>query len=70
MGGFRFGKRIGSGGFGIVRSARRVDADGRVVEKGLAVKQLAPEHMDDADAVAIFVREPGAALGAQSRPEP
>ena len=57
MGGFRFGKRIGSGGFGIVRSARRVDADGRVVEKGLAVKLLAPEHTDDADAVGRFVQE-------------
>lgn len=54
---FRFGKRIGSGGFGVVRSATRIDADGNALDDQLAVKQLAPEHMDDDDAVGRFALE-------------
>ena len=55
---FRFGKRLGSGGFGVVREAQRLAADGvTVAEDGLAVKLLAEEHLDDAEAVARFRRE-------------
>lgn len=55
---FRFGKHLGSGGFGLVRSATRMSEDGAtVVEDGLAVKSLNVEHLADEDAVARFVRE-------------
>jgi serine/threonine protein kinase len=49
---FRFGDRIGSGGFGVVRHATRV-------EDGLpfAVKHLLDEHTDDDDVVERFRRE-------------
>jgi len=57
LSGYRFGQRIGSGGFGIVRSARRINAEGQVVDKQLAVKQLAPRHVNDDDAVGRFVLE-------------
>lgn len=55
---FRFGKHLGSGGFGVVRSATRISEQGQAgVDERLAVKSLNVEHLDDEDAVARFVRE-------------
>lgn len=54
---FRFGAHIGSGGFGTVEEAVRIDEEGAVVEEGLAQKKLLPEFVKDAEAVARFRRE-------------
>jgi tRNA A-37 threonylcarbamoyl transferase component Bud32 len=54
---FRFGDHIGSGGFGTVEAAVRIDDDGDVVEDSLAQKKLLPEHLDDSEALARFKRE-------------
>jgi hypothetical protein len=53
----RLGKHLGSGGFGVVREASRIDDEGQVVGDSVAVKLLGDEHIDDADALARFVRE-------------
>jgi hypothetical protein len=53
----RLGRHLGSGGFGLVREASRLDDQGRVVGDNLAAKLLGDEHLDDADALARFVRE-------------
>lgn len=54
---FRFGAHIGSGGFGSVEEAARLDDDGNVVEDGLAQKRLLPSLTGDDEAVARFKRE-------------
>jgi serine/threonine protein kinase len=52
---FSFQGEIGSGGFGVVRRASRLDDDGNVVDTDLAAKFL--DDVDDEDAAARFVRE-------------
>jgi eukaryotic-like serine/threonine-protein kinase len=54
---FRFGADIGSGGFGTVKEAVRVDESGQIVEENLAQKKLLSKHVDNAKAVARFRRE-------------
>lgn len=54
---FRIGAHIGSGGFGTVENATRVDEGGNVVETGLAQKKLLDKWQHDPDAVARFKRE-------------
>jgi serine/threonine protein kinase len=54
---FRFGDRIGSGGFGVVKRASLLDANETVVDDGLAVKFLGEEWLDDDEARIRFVRE-------------
>jgi serine/threonine protein kinase len=49
---YKFGRKIGSGGFGVVRHATRTD-DGLP----FAVKQLLDQHKDDEEVVARFRRE-------------
>ena len=54
---FRFGGHIGSGGFGTVCEAVRIDDDGNVIEESLAQKKLLDKHVGDLQAVARFKRE-------------
>jgi eukaryotic-like serine/threonine-protein kinase len=54
---FRVGAHIGSGGFGSVEEAVRIDDDGNVIEDGLAQKKLLPQFEGDQEAVARFRRE-------------
>lgn len=54
---FRFGAHIGSGGYGSVEEACRLDGDGNVVEEGLAQKKLLPKWENDPEALARFRRE-------------
>lgn len=58
MGRYRFGEKLGSGGFGIVKEASRLAEDEvTVVSEALAVKFLADIRLDDCEAVARFQRE-------------
>lgn len=50
-------EQLGSGGFGRVHAARRVDEHGTPVADGLAIKFLKDEWCANADAVARFGRE-------------
>jgi eukaryotic-like serine/threonine-protein kinase len=55
---FAFGATIGSGGFGVVREAMRLDADGNEVPgEPYAIKQLKPEWVNDDEALHRFKRE-------------
>ncbi|MDP8942568.1 MAG: hypothetical protein M3N16_00355 [Actinomycetota bacterium] len=54
---FRFGAKIGSGGFGDVYEAVRIDDDDWVVESDLAEENLRPELESDEEALARFRRE-------------
>ena len=54
---FRFGPRLGSGGFGVVFEAKRVDEAGNVLEDDLAKKEFLPQWVRDPDALARFKRE-------------
>jgi eukaryotic-like serine/threonine-protein kinase len=54
---FRWGEHIGSGGFGTVDEAFRIDDDGTVLESGLARKKLLDEWLGDDEAVARFKKE-------------
>src|ERR1017187_1532409 len=54
---FRIGNHIGSGGFGTVEEATRIDNAGAVLEEGLAQKKLLPRWENNAEAVARFQRE-------------
>jgi serine/threonine protein kinase len=54
---FRFGAHIGSGGFGVVEEALRLDSDGSALEERLARKKLLPKWEKDPEAVARFRRE-------------
>lgn len=54
---FRFGAHIGSGGFGTVEEAVRLDEDDNVVQDGLAQKKLLPQYAGDEEALARFKRE-------------
>jgi eukaryotic-like serine/threonine-protein kinase len=54
---FKIGRHIGSGGFGTVEEAARIDSDGSVLEDRLAQKKLLPKWQDDAEALARFRRE-------------
>src|SRR4051794_8536215 len=54
---FKIGAHIGSGGFGTVDEAARLDADGNVVDSNLAHKQLLPPLVTDAEALGRFQRE-------------
>jgi eukaryotic-like serine/threonine-protein kinase len=54
---FRFGDHIGSGGFGSVEEAYRIDDDGEILEEGLAQKKLLSKWEEDAEALARFRRE-------------
>jgi hypothetical protein len=55
---FRFGDKIGSGGFGVVkRAVVLADDHETTLRDNLAVKFLAEEWVDDEDARARFVRE-------------
>jgi serine/threonine protein kinase len=54
---FRFGAHIGSGGFGSVEEAVRLDDENNVIEDGLAQKKLIPALAEDSEAVARFKRE-------------
>lgn len=56
MAAFQFGAHIGSGGFGAVEEAVRVDDAGRK-QPGFARKRLLDEWLDDKDAVERFRRE-------------
>jgi serine/threonine protein kinase len=54
---FRIGAHLGSGGFGSVERADRLDEAGNVIEEGLAQKRLLPEHEEDEEALGRFRRE-------------
>lgn len=55
---YRFQEHLGSGGFGSVRRAERLDEDGVTILDGqLAVKHLNPAFAGDTDALARFRRE-------------
>jgi hypothetical protein len=54
---FRIDAHIGSGGFGTVDEATRVDEDGNTLEAGLARKMLLPRWASNDEALARFKRE-------------
>lgn len=54
---FRFGGPIGSGGFGLVDAAVRIDEDGREIEGNLARKTLLPHHAAFPQILKRFKRE-------------
>jgi serine/threonine protein kinase len=54
---FRFGSHLGSGGFGSVERAERIDSDGNVVATRLAQKKLLPQWVNDTEALGRFRRE-------------
>lgn len=54
---FRWGEHIGSGGFGSVDKATRIDENGTILETGLARKKLLDVCLADEDAVARFKKE-------------
>jgi serine/threonine protein kinase len=54
---FRIGAHIGSGGFGTVEEATRVDGDGNVLDADLAQKKLLPQWANDAETLGRFRRE-------------
>lgn len=54
---FKFGNLIGSGGFGDVFEAARLDEHGNIVDTNLAVKKLRPEWTADEKALNRFRRE-------------
>ena len=54
---FKIGDHIGSGGFGTVDEALRLDDQGRVVEEGLVRKRLLDQWADDSEALSRFRRE-------------
>jgi eukaryotic-like serine/threonine-protein kinase len=54
---FKFGKKIGSGGFGVVKRASMLDSKKTVVDDNLAAKFLDKQWLDDEEAKSRFVRE-------------
>jgi serine/threonine protein kinase len=54
---FRFGKQIGSGGFGIVRKTAEIKSDKRTGRTDLAAKFLSEDMVEDEEAHSRFIRE-------------
>lgn len=54
---FRFGEKIGSGGFGIVKQASEIASDATVGRVDLAAKFLAADQAENEEARSRFIRE-------------
>ncbi len=54
---FRFGERIGSGGFGVVKQASEIKSDESVGRRDLAAKFLSEDQAENEEARSRFIRE-------------
>jgi serine/threonine protein kinase len=57
MASYRVVRHLASGGFGSVSQVEELNSDGQVIRKGLAMKQLRRESVNDPEDVARFRRE-------------